>query len=110
MNLNINDSNQININVMDENVINYDLTDMTQTNMDVITTDNVDMSFGDSDNVDFEMGARASGTTNYNLLINKPKINEVTLEGNKNSNQLHLQDEMDYLTNAEIELLLDNFV
>lgn len=33
-----------------------------------------------------------SGTSNYNSLSNKPKINDVELNGNKTSNDLGIQD------------------
>ena len=39
-----------------------------------------------------EIGGGGSGTTDYNDLDNKPKINNVTLSGNKTSSDLGLQD------------------
>lgn len=39
-----------------------------------------------------EIGGGGSGTTDYNDLDNKPKINNVTLSGNKSSSDLGLQD------------------
>lgn len=42
------------------------------------------------------------GTKNYNELVNKPKIEGVTLEGNKTFEELH----MNALTNIELERLL----
>ena len=57
----------------------------------------------------FEEGT-GEGTSNYNNLTNKPKINNVELLGNKNSKDLKLQDEMDSLTNLEIEEILNSFV
>lgn len=47
-----------------------------------------------------------TGTGDYEELINKPKINGVELIKNKTSKDLKLQDEMDSLTNMEIERLL----
>ncbi len=38
----------------------------------------------------------SSGTDNYNLLKNKPKINGVTLEGNKTLEQLGIESYEDY--------------
>lgn len=38
----------------------------------------------------------SSGTDNYNLLKNKPKINGVTLEGNKTLEQLGIESSEDY--------------
>lgn len=41
-------------------------------------------------------GGGGGGTTDYSDLSNKPKINSITLEGNKNSAQLGLQDELNF--------------
>ena len=48
------------------------------------------------------------GTSNYEYLTNKPQINSVELVGNKTSSELKLQDEMEALTNTDIENLLNN--
>ena len=37
-----------------------------------------------------EAGGGGSGTTNYNVLTNKPSINGVTLSGNKTSEDLNI--------------------
>lgn len=42
----------------------------------------------------------------YPLLLNKPKINEVTLIGNKTSEELHLQHKMNEITNQEIDEII----
>ena len=42
-------------------------------------------------------GGGGEGTSNYNDLSNKPKINGVTLSGNKTSADLGLQEEIDDL-------------
>lgn len=47
-----------------------------------------------------------SGANNYEKLKNKPRINEVELIGNKTSKQLGLQDEMNSLTNLELDDLI----
>lgn len=39
----------------------------------------------------------SSGTSNYNDLENKPKINNVTLEGNKTSSELGLTGDKDFV-------------
>lgn len=51
-----------------------------------------------------------TGTNNYNDLMNKPQINNVVLTDNKTSKDLGLQDEMEALTNMDIEEILNNFV
>lgn len=48
------------------------------------------------------------GTNNYEYLTNQPKINDVTLIGNKTSSDLKLQHEMEALSNMDIENLLNN--
>jgi hypothetical protein len=51
------------------------------------------------------------GVKNYNLLENKPKINDVILQGDKTLEELGVQPKGDYadeiLTNSEIEALLN---
>lgn len=47
------------------------------------------------------------GTSNYEYLTNKPQINNITLTGNKTSSELKLQDEMEALSNTDIENLLN---
>lgn len=59
-----------------------------------------------SEFVTFEQGN--GGTSNYEHLSNKPKINSIELLGNKTSNDLNLQDKMEALSNMDIENLLNN--
>lgn len=47
-------------------------------------------------------GGGGGGTTNYNLLQNRPKINNVTLSGDKSSSDLKLVSEDDSLTAQQI--------
>jgi hypothetical protein len=51
------------------------------------------------------------GVKNYNLLENKPKINNVVLQGDKTLDELGVQPKGNYadeiLTNSEIEELLE---
>ena len=46
-----------------------------------------------------------TGSNDYNALSNKPKINDVILQGNKTSSQLGLQDTIVDITNSEINNL-----
>ena len=46
------------------------------------------------------------GTNDYNDVINKPRINDVELQGDKSSNQLKLQGMMDEVSNADIDNIL----
>lgn len=57
---------------------------------------------GPKEIVTFQEGT-IGGTTNYNNLSNKPKINGVILEGDKKSTDLKLQDNMKTISNLEIE-------
>ena len=59
--------------------------------------------------VTFEEDAKV-GTNNYEKLLNKPKINNVELIGNKKSKDLKIQDEMEVLSNLEIEEMINNFI
>lgn len=67
------------------------------------TTNTVNVIFGDGN-------YNIRPITSYEELSDLPQINDVTLLGNKTSNDLELQDKMDSLTNQEIEELLNNFV
>lgn len=46
------------------------------------------------------------GTSNYNELANKPKINSVTLSGDKTAGDLGLLGEDDHLTEEQMSSLL----
>ncbi len=59
--------------------------------------------------VTFEEDAKV-GTNNYEKLLNKPKINNIELIGNKKSKDLKIQDEMEVLSNLEIEEMINNFI
>ena len=49
-----------------------------------------------------EIGGGGGGTSNYNALTNKPKINNVELNGNKTSSDLGLQPAGNYALKSEI--------
>ena len=49
-----------------------------------------------------EIGGGGGGTSNYNALTNKPKINNVELNGNKTSSDLGLQPAGNYALESEI--------
>lgn len=51
-------------------------------------------------------GQNFEGTTNYERLRNKPKINNIELINNKNSKELKLQPEMTVLSNSDINKIL----
>ena len=61
------------------------------------------------DDVNVELGEVLNvGTSNYNELSNKPQINSIELIGNKTPSELHLQEEMEDITNEEINNLFRN--
>lgn len=49
-----------------------------------------------------EIGGGGGGTSNYNALTNKPKINNVELKGNKSLNDLGIQPKGNYALESEI--------
>lgn len=57
-------------------------------------------------------GGGDSGTTNYNELENKPKINNIPLVGNKSTADLGIiiPDVSDFITDTEVEELLADYV
>ena len=86
----MNNSNSIEeLTVLDENV--SELFTLEEVNDEVVSFEN---STGDNNN--------------YEFLNNLPKINDVTLVGNKTSKELKLQDEMNAMTNMDIENILNN--
>ena len=54
-------------------------------------------------------GGGSGGTSNYNVLTNKPKINNVELNGNKSLNELGIQPAGNYLT-EETDPTVPNYV
>lgn len=62
----------------------------------------------DVNSLDFDLGNATTIIENdYEKLKNKPKINSYTLIGDKNGNELNLVNGSDFLTNIEIEELLN---
>lgn len=51
-------------------------------------------------------GGGGGGTTNYNLLSNRPKVNDITLEGNKTGADLGLVDQSATLTSEQKAALI----
>lgn len=59
---------------------------------------------------ELEIGLEGDATNvtvnNYEELPNKPRINDIELIGNKTAKELELQEEMETLSNLEIEEIL----
>lgn len=49
---------------------------------------------------------QATEATSYNRLYDKPQINGVELVGNKTSPEIHVQHEMDEITEQEIDNII----
>ena len=65
----------------------------------------IEMDIVKKEPIDLEIGKNAGGTSNYNPLTNKPKINGVVLEGDKKSEELGLQQT---LIEGDNVILTDN--
>lgn len=74
----------------------------------VYTIEDARISQADIDYWNNSGGGGGEGTRNYELLINKPLINGVTVQGEKNSKDLKLQDEMEALSNMDIQEILNS--
>lgn len=73
--------------------------------MSVQEDENLDMNVSQSENVNVEVEqvVRSSSTSNYEELDNLPKINDVTVIGNKNGNAYGLINSDDELRFQEID-------
>lgn len=79
---------------------------MAQFRINFTDSGNMQVNFSDSNQMDATFGEYvAVVTSDYEKLTNLPSINSVTLLGDKTGPELHLQDEMDTITNLEIEAL-----
>lgn len=68
--------------------------------------DTYTITYTDNTTSTFTVTNGFDGDENYEKLNNLPSINQITLVGNKTSNQLGLQEEMDSLTNLELDDLI----
>lgn len=57
--------------------------------------------------VEFEEEVMEVVTSDYNKLINLPSINQKKLQGNKTLKELGLQEELETISNLEIEKILN---
>ena len=53
-----------------------------------------------------DQGGGEGGTTDYRGLINLPKINSITLLGDKHSSDLGLQESMDTISESDIDRII----
>lgn len=67
----------------------------------------VDLDFdSDDDLIKLDIDPGQEGTDDYNVLRNHPYINNEEVIGNKTSKDYKLQDEMDEISNQEIDEIL----
>ena len=83
----------------DEIEIILELEDEDTLDLEIIEEDTID--------VDMETDTIEIVTSNYEQLNNLPKINDVQLKGNKTSKELKLQDEMDSISNLDIDKIFN---
>lgn len=101
---------------MDDIYLDVDLKDDTQNlDIDLITNDILDLDLETGDVLDIDLrDGRPGGTDDYNMLRNKPSIEQKTLVGNKTLSDLGIQPEGPYpneaLSNGDIEDILNHFV
>ena len=70
-------------------------------------SENIGASFKESENLKAKFGdVLMVHTDNYDDLYNKPRINAVTVEGEKTGTDYRLQNKMDILSRQEIEKIL----
>ena len=70
-------------------------------------SDFIEVSVSNKKPIEFGVEKSGGGSGgNYATLTNKPQINGVTLIGNKTSKELKVQDEMDEISEQEIDIIL----
>ena len=73
--------------------------------LEIEKNNSIDMTIDRNNNINLDFGGQYCNT-NYNILTNKPKINDVTLINNKTSKELGLQDKMDEITMQDIDNII----
>lgn len=71
------------------------------------TTENINFGIEENENINFDINS-STGTTNYERLSNKPKINSVELIGDKTGDELNLQEKGDYANTRVTNIEIDN--
>lgn len=67
----------------------------------------IDMTVTDSDDVAMDASdAVPVSTSDYDRLKNRPRINSVTLEGDKKASDLSLQEAMDAILETDIDKMI----
>ena len=87
---------------------NFSTNELEINNLDNVSTNELKINDLDNvSNIDTSLYnyIEGTGSNDYNVLSNKPKINDVILQGNTTSSQLGLQDTIADITNSEINNL-----
>lgn len=67
----------------------------------------IDMSVTDSDDVTMDASdAVPVSTSDYDKLKNRPRINSITLEGDKKASDLSLQEAMEAILETDIDKII----
>ena len=74
--------------------------------MDFGDNGSIDFDISNDNKLDFEMDGNTGGNYDYRPLSHKPSINGNVLDGNKLSKELGLQDEMDEITQQDIDRII----
>ena len=105
----LNANENIDINVQDTGNIDLEVDNTNQEASMIVgnTSENIDFNIQDTGNINFEMTSQ-QGTSNYERLFNKPKINSIELIGNKTGDELNLQEKGNYANTRVTNLEIDN--
>lgn len=77
-----------------------------QINVTIGKQSQVDVNFSKQTGINLEIGKSAGGGGSYPPLSEKPSINDVVLLGNKTSAEIHVQHEMDVITEQQIDNII----
>lgn len=89
--LDVRDGREIDLDVEGEGGITLDIGEESRTtSLAIESTPSIGLSVEGRQDISLSIG-KASGTSNYEALINKPSIEDVTLVGNKTFKQLGLE-------------------
>ena len=77
---------------------------MSKLNINFNPKETLNIKVGSSNQINADFNAKViTSTSDYNELVNKPKINDVELVGNKTSKELKLQEQMNEMTFQDID-------
>lgn len=77
-----------------------------QINVVIGNKSQIDVTFKKQAGINLEIGKNAGSGGSYPPLSEKPSINDVVLLGNKTSADIHVQHEMDVITEQQIDNII----